>query len=44
MGMGYVFIAPEESLSEIMRILPEAKAVGVVSETPGVRLRGKAVE
>ena len=44
MGMGYVFIAPEESLSEIVRILPEAKAVGVISESPGVRLRGIVVE
>jgi phosphoribosylformylglycinamidine cyclo-ligase len=40
MGMGYSFIAPEESFSEISATFPDAKPVGVITKEPGIRLLG----
>ncbi len=41
MGMGYAFIAPEESLSDISAVFPEAKAVGRITRKPGLWLWGE---
>ena len=40
MGMGYAFVAPEESVAAIRSIVPGARVVGEVTEEPGVRLEG----
>jgi phosphoribosylformylglycinamidine cyclo-ligase len=43
MGMGYAFIAPEESYLGISSIFPDAKAVGIITREPGIRLLGKSL-
>ncbi len=43
MGMGYAFIAPEESAGCIQRAVPDARVVGEVVETPGVWLNGTEI-
>jgi phosphoribosylformylglycinamidine cyclo-ligase len=44
MGMGYAFIAPEESVSGVRKFYPDAKVVGTVTDEPGVRIQGITVE
>lgn len=41
MGMGYVFIAPEEETSRISGIVPDASIVGEITSEDGVRLGGE---
>jgi phosphoribosylformylglycinamidine cyclo-ligase len=43
MGMGYAFIAPENSVDRIRSIVPDARVVGEVVEEPGVRLEGTEI-
>lgn len=43
MGMGYVYIVPESSVSCVLREIPDARVVGEVSGTPGVRLQGTEI-
>lgn len=43
MGMGYAYIVPEESVSDVRRIIPEAGVVGVCVEKPGVWIEGEQV-
>jgi phosphoribosylformylglycinamidine cyclo-ligase len=43
MGMGYAFIVPQESVHTVKEFMPDAKVVGEVVRTPGVRLEGKPV-
>ncbi len=43
MGMGYAFIAPEESAARIASIVPDARVVGEVVERPGVWIGGEEV-
>ncbi len=43
MGMGYAFVAPEESVDTICSIVPGARVVGVVTKEPGVRLKGAEI-
>ncbi len=40
MGMGYAFIAPEESLQAIITEVPDAAVVGSITREPGIRLTG----
>jgi phosphoribosylformylglycinamidine cyclo-ligase len=40
MGMGYAFIAPEESFPGIFSIFPDAKVVGRITRDPGIRFLG----
>ena len=40
MGMGYAFVAPEESVAAIRSVVPDARVVGEVTEEPGVRFKG----
>ncbi|MDD1674273.1 MAG: phosphoribosylformylglycinamidine cyclo-ligase [Methanomicrobiales archaeon] len=40
MGMGYAFIAPEESVPEVKKFYPDAHVVGTITHEPGVRLLG----
>jgi len=40
MGMGYAFVAPEESVAAIRSIIPSARVVGEVTKEAGVRLEG----
>ena len=41
MGMGYAVIAPESALPAVTSIIPDARQVGVITEEPGIRLRGE---
>lgn len=41
MGMGYVFIAPEEEAEKISGIISDAKVVGTINEREGIRLEGE---
>ena len=43
MGMGYVFIVPEESVAGVQKVFSDARAVGRVTDTPGVFLRGEPI-
>jgi phosphoribosylformylglycinamidine cyclo-ligase len=43
MGMGYAFIAPEESIAGICAIFPEAREVGSITSEPGVWLREEPI-
>jgi phosphoribosylformylglycinamidine cyclo-ligase len=43
MGMGYAFIAPEESVAGIQKVYPDAKVVGTCVESPGVKIEGKEI-
>lgn len=36
MGMGYAFVAPEESVAAIRSVVPDARVVGEVTEEPGI--------
>ena len=40
MGMGYAFIAPEESLPAILAGVPDAAVVGTITREAGIRLTG----
>ncbi len=44
MGMGYAFVAPAESVAAIQSVIPDARVVGVVTEEPGVRLKGVEIQ
>ncbi len=44
MGMGYVFIVPEESVPAVLKIFTDARPVGRVTDTPGVFLHGEPIE
>ena len=44
MGMGYAFIAPEESVAGVRKFYPDAKVVGTITDEPVVRIQGIAVE
>lgn len=41
MGMGYVFILPEQGYTVIKRYYPDAQIVGKITGTPGITLKGK---
>ena len=41
MGMGYVFIAPEEESDRIAGMVPGAKVAGRITAEEGVRLEGE---
>ncbi len=44
MGMGYLFVVPEESVSTVLCLVPDGKVVGKITDEPGVRLKGTAFE
>jgi phosphoribosylformylglycinamidine cyclo-ligase len=43
MGMGYVFIAPEDEAAAIRRFLPDARVVGEVTAEPAIMLGEKEI-
>lgn len=43
MGMGYVFIVPEESVAGVQKVFSDARPVGRITDTPGVFLRGEPI-
>ena len=43
MGMGYVCIVPEEEVSKVTSVFPDAHVVGRVTREPGVLLKGKEI-
>ncbi|HWQ66375.1 MAG TPA: phosphoribosylformylglycinamidine cyclo-ligase [Methanospirillum sp.] len=43
MGMGYVCIVPEGSVSSVLSVFPDARIVGRVIEKPGVFLLGEEI-
>lgn len=43
MGMGYVFIAPEDAIPAIRQAVPDASVVGEVVKDAGVWLKGKEI-
>ncbi|MBN1431548.1 MAG: phosphoribosylformylglycinamidine cyclo-ligase [Methanomicrobiaceae archaeon] len=44
MGMGYVFIAPEEEAGRIIEIVTDTKVIGEISGREGIRLEGETFE
>jgi phosphoribosylformylglycinamidine cyclo-ligase len=42
MGMGYAFIAPEESVPALIAEVPDAAVVGSITREPGIRLTGES--
>ena len=43
MGMGFAVIAPELSIPAITRTIPDARPVGLVTEEPGILIRGEKI-
>jgi phosphoribosylformylglycinamidine cyclo-ligase len=43
MGMGYVSIVPKEGVSAVRNIFPDANVVGIVTEDPGVSVKGEKI-
>ena len=43
MGMGYVCIVPEEGVSAVKSVFPDAEVVGSVRSQPGVFLKGEEI-
>jgi phosphoribosylformylglycinamidine cyclo-ligase len=41
MGMGYVIVAPKSSLQTITGLVPDAQPVGIITDEPGISLRGE---
>jgi len=44
MGMGYVFVVPEESVAAITHLLPDAQVVGRITPEAGIWLRGREIQ
>ena len=44
MGMGFSIICPETEFQSILKHLPDAKIVGHVSESKGIRLKGQELQ
>ncbi|NYT05527.1 MAG: phosphoribosylformylglycinamidine cyclo-ligase [Methanomicrobiales archaeon] len=43
MGMGYVYVVPESAVPGVLSAVPDARVVGSVHGSPGVRLQGTEI-